>query len=141
MWKLLSDFYETNKDKAEEEEWPKGDIHTNHWKSPTFKINLFEGEKFEGGGDELVDKLYSIAQPIIEEWTGQRLKPVSIYGVRIYKTDSVLSPHVDRHPLISSAIINIDQDIDEDWPLEVIDRDGIAKHISMVPGECNRLCE
>jgi hypothetical protein len=47
----------------------------------------------------------------------------------------MLAPHVDRNPLVSSAIINVDQDVDEPWPLEVIGHDGIARNVTMVPGD------
>ena len=47
----------------------------------------------------------------------------------------MLAPHVDRNPLISSAIINVDQDVDEPWPLEVIGHDGKAYNITMEPGD------
>merc|ERR1712038_466424 len=59
----------------------------------------------------------------------------SIYGIRVYKEGAVLSPHVDRHPLIISAIINVAQDIDEPWPIEVISHDGKAYNITMEPGD------
>jgi prolyl 4-hydroxylase len=36
--------------------------------------------------------------------------------------------------LVSSAIINVDQDVDEEWPLEVYDRFGNAVNITMEPG-------
>lgn len=37
-------------------------------------------------------------------------------------------------PLVISAIINVAQDVDEDWILEVISHDGIAVNITMEPG-------
>ena len=46
---------------------------------------------------------------MLEEWTGLKLKPVSCYGIRVYKQGGILSPHVDRDPLVTSAIINVDQ--------------------------------
>lgn len=49
------------------------------------------------------------------EWTGQELTECSLYGVRIYPEGSVLATHVDRLPLVSSAIINVAQDVDEPW--------------------------
>lgn len=77
------------------------------------------------------------------EWTGQQLAECSLYGVRIYKTGAILATHVDSKfrffsdattiyvlfpyifsyhwfrrlglPLVSSAIINVDQDVDEPW--------------------------
>jgi hypothetical protein len=40
-----------------------------------------------------------------------------------------------RIPLVSSCIINVDQDVDEPWPLEVVGHDGIARNITMTPGD------
>jgi prolyl 4-hydroxylase len=45
------------------------------------------------------------------------------------------APVIDRLPLVLSAIINVDQDLDEPWPLEVYGRDGIAVNITMIPGD------
>jgi hypothetical protein len=42
-----------------------------------------------------------------------------------------LSPHVDRLPLVSSAIINVAQDVDEPWPLEVISHSGKAENVTV----------
>ena len=42
---------------------------------------------------------------------------------------------VDRLPLVSSAIINVDQDVDEPWPVEVYSHDGKAYNVSMEPGD------
>lgn len=64
-----------------------------------------------------------------------RLSYSSVYGVRVYHNQSVLAPHVDRLPLVSSAIINVAQDVDEDWVLEVFDHDGKAHNVTMEPGD------
>jgi prolyl 4-hydroxylase len=50
---------------------------------------------------------------IIQAWTGLPQAPSSVYGIRVYQPGSILTPHVDRMPLISSAIINVAQDVDE----------------------------
>lgn len=48
----------------------------------------------------------------------------------------MLAPHVDRLPLVSSCIIHVDrEDLEEDWPLEVYDRNDRAVNVSMVPGD------
>jgi prolyl 4-hydroxylase len=44
------------------------------------------------------------AKPIMEEWTGQELMAVSLFGIRTYHRGSILTPHVDRLPLVASAI-------------------------------------
>ena len=46
-----------------------------------------------------------------------------------------LAVDVDRLPLVSSAIINVAQDIDEPWPIEVYDHNGKAHNVSMQPGD------
>jgi prolyl 4-hydroxylase len=38
-------------------------------------------------------------------------------------------------PLVSSAILNVDQDVDEPWPIEVYGHDGKAYNITMEPGD------
>jgi prolyl 4-hydroxylase len=58
-----------------------------------------------------------------------------VYGIRIYHTGAILAPHVDRLPLVSSCIINVAQDVDEDWLLEVYDHSGQAHNVSMAPGD------
>ena len=71
----------------------------------------------------------------MEEWTGVPQISSSVYGIRTYHNNSVLTPHCDRMPLISSAIINVDQDVDEPWFLEVYDHAGVAHNVSMAPGD------
>ncbi|CAE7710982.1 unnamed protein product, partial [Symbiodinium microadriaticum] len=74
-------------------------------------------------------------QPIIEEWIGRNVSPTSLYGVRIYTRGAILSPHVDRLPLVSSCIINVGQVVDETWPLEMYDHAGRAHNVTMEPGD------
>jgi len=76
------------------------------------------------------------AEGIVQEWTKQeKMKTSSLYGIRVYEEGAILAPHVDRLPLVSSAIINVDQDVDEPWPLEVIGHDGKAYNVTMEPGD------
>jgi prolyl 4-hydroxylase len=79
--------------------------------------------------------LHFIPLPSSQEWTGQELTQCSLYGIRIYTEGSVLATHVDRLPLVSSAIINIAQDVDEPWPIEVYGHDGKATNVTMEPGD------
>ena len=63
-----------------------------------------------GGGPALYDSISGATQDILSKWAGQELAMTSVYGIRIYKEGAVLSSHVDRLPLVISAIINVDQD-------------------------------
>jgi prolyl 4-hydroxylase len=94
-----------------------------------------DDESLTGGGPDLQQKIWDMAKKTVEEWTGQKLTPTSVYGIRSYKDGAILAPHVDRLPLISSMIINVDQDVDEDWPLEVYGHDGKAYNVTMKPGD------
>ena len=134
LYKPLKDFYESNKAKRKLEMWPRGNTYVNNWHTPTYMVNL-EDPRFQPEGYTLKEQTWNHVQPIIEEWTGMKLKPSSLYGVRIYENEAVLATHVDRLPLVSSCIIQIDQDIDEPWPIEVIAHNGKAYNVTMKPGE------
>jgi prolyl 4-hydroxylase len=134
MMDMLTKFWELNKGEESAEEWGQGDTYTNHWTSPPYVVDL-ENPDLEGGGPELKSRIWEAARSTIQEWTGQHLTPCSLYGIRVYKEGSILASHVDRMPLVSSAIINVAQDVDEDWPIEVYAHDGKAYNITMQPGD------
>ena len=68
-------------------------------------------------------------QKIMEGWANVKLNNNCItYGIRRYTRGAVLLQHVDRIPShIISAILQIDQKVDENWALTLIDHKGIAK--------------
>jgi len=117
LYNIILEFYNRNKGKDTEEKWPAGSIYVNHWDSKTTMIN-FENSQFRGGFDTK-QQIWDEAKPILEEWTKQKLTQTSLYGIRVYHDGAILATHVDRLPLVSSAIIQVDQDIDEPWPIEV----------------------
>ena len=117
-----------------EENWGIGNIYTNNWASPTYMVSVENGS-MRGGGQQLKNKIWEQARPTIEQWTGMKLQPTSLYGIRVYTEGAILSPHVDRLPLVSSCIINVDQDVDEPWVLEVYDRHDRAVNVTMEPGD------
>lgn len=123
--KRLVDFWESNEGEEKEEQWPVGNTYVNHWDSPTYMLPL-ANPKLKDGGENIQRSLLDSVRPTLEAWTGQSLVFTSLYGVRVYKEGAVLSPHIDRLPLVTSAIINVAQDTDEPWPLEVIGHDGKA---------------
>ena len=131
VMELLYQHWEANKENTEQEVWTTGNIYVNHWKSPTYMLSV-ENTRLRGGGAHLKAKVWNAVQATIEEWTGMEQKPISQYGIRIYTEGAVLAPHVDRLPLISSCIINVAQDVDEPWPLSVIDRQGNEVNVTMV---------
>ena len=64
---------------------------------------------------------------IMEGWANVKLnKNFITYGIRRYTRGVVLLQHVDKIPShIISAILQIDQKVDEDWPLTLVDHKGI----------------
>ncbi len=124
VFELLSKYWTSHYDERAKEQWPRGNTYVNHWAAPTYMVNV-EETSLRGGGYDLKRKIWDGVKPILEEWTGMKLEPSSMYGIRQYTTGAILSPHADRNPLISSCIINVAQDVDEDWPLEVYGRDGL----------------
>lgn len=135
LFDLILKFWNDNKDEGEQdEEWIPGNSFVNYWESMPTMVNV-QHEHMKGGGVELMKTVWKGSVDIISDWTGEKLVPSSIYGIRVYKEGAILAPHVDRLPLISSAIINVAQDVEEPWPLEVVGHDNIARNITMEPGD------
>jgi len=136
VWERVKKFWEDNKDKKnwKPENWPKGNTYTNHWQSPTYMVSV-EDTRLRGAGVNIKRKVWNAARDTIQEWTGEEVTDCSLYGIRVYTEGSILATHVDRMPLVSSAILNVDQDVDEPWPVEVYAHDGKAYNITMEPGD------
>eukprot|EP01035_Chromulina_nebulosa_P020376 gene20376-26445_t len=133
LFEPLLKFWEENKDKQVDEHWPRGNTYVNSWSSPSSMVN-FENKNLRGGF-ALKQHIWDHARPILEEWTGKQLVETSLYGIRVYANGSVLATHVDRLPLVSSCIIQVAQDVNEPWPVEVYGRDGKAYNVTMEPGD------
>jgi len=136
VWEQVKKFWEQNKDRKnwKNENWPKGNTYTNHWIAPTYMVSV-EDTRLRGAGSNLKGKIWNAAKDTIQEWTGVELTECSLYGIRVYTEGSILATHVDRMPLVSSAILNVAQDTDEPWPIEVYAHDGRAYNVTMEPGD------
>ena len=106
----------------------------NHWQSPTYMVGV-EDTSLRGAGLSLKQRIWDATKDTIEQWTGMEQEPISMYGIRTYTEGAILSPHVDRLPLVSSCIVNVAQDVDEPWPLEIYDRHDRAVNVTMEPGD------
>uniref|UniRef100_A0A7S1UF35 Uncharacterized protein n=1 Tax=Phaeomonas parva TaxID=124430 RepID=A0A7S1UF35_9STRA len=141
LFERIKNFWEHSPRKHKLEAWTDGNTYVNHWESPTYMVSLEDraqnpiGE-FEDNGYKLKEAIWAGIKPILEEWTGQTLHKTSLYGIRVYREGAILAPHVDRLPLVSSAIINVAQDVDEPWPLEIYDHvRRVAHNVTMEPGD------
>ncbi|KAL7556635.1 hypothetical protein ACA910_014166 [Epithemia clementina (nom. ined.)] len=130
---LLTDFWNNNYGRQSVES-DHATAFQNTWQVSTSLLKT-EHDHLMGGGWNLSAAVWNAARDLLEEWTGQTLAGSSVYGIRLYHNQSILTPHVDRLPLVSSAIINVAQDVEEDWVLEVYGHDGKATHITMQPGD------
>jgi len=82
--------------------------------------------------------IFDTLKPILEEWSGLKgMVGTSAYGPREYRRGSSLRMHVDTgNSHIISAILHIDREnMDKDWPLVIINREGKRENIYMKPGE------
>ncbi|GAX21439.1 hypothetical protein FisN_10Hh017 [Fistulifera solaris] len=114
------------------EVWNRGSMYVNHWEAPTKVLSFENTEAGLMPGD--VAFLQQEVQSAIAKWSGvSTLTPTLMYGIRVYERGSILVPHVDRLPLVLSAIINVAQDVEEDWPLEIVGHDGIPVNVTMQP--------
>jgi len=134
LFDILKKFWDDNKENSSLEAFQHGYAFINHWETPTQMVDINNSSNI-GGGRLLYKKIADYARETVEEWTHQKLRSTSVYGIRSYFRGSILTPHVDRKSLVSSVIINVDQDVDEPWPLEVYGRDGKAVNVTLEPGE------
>ena len=114
-------------------------------------IEGFEGkDKIITGGDpawnteifnlhnqrKVRDKVHRQLLPLHEEWSGQKLIPTWVYGIRSYLNNVSLKMHVDRietHHI--SAIVIVDKDEREPWPLHIYDNFGKLHKVFAEPGQ------
>lgn len=83
--------------------------------------------------------LHAELQPMAEAWSGRKLLPTYVYGVRTYNRGAVLRTHVDRdHTHIVSAILNVDQKVEQPWPIYIqseLDSPHPWRQLYLAPGE------
>jgi len=85
---------------------------------------------------KLRQEIHDTLKPLMEEWCGEALEPTFVYGIREYHNAAVLKMHRDRIDThIISAIINVDQDTDVDWPLVIEDNYYRTHHVLLAPGD------
>ena len=85
---------------------------------------------------ELRDEIHDSLKSMMEKWCGKSLMPTFVYGIRVYKRGSILKSHQDRlETHIISAIINVDQQVDKDWPLSIDDNYYRNHEVILKPGE------
>jgi len=86
--------------------------------------------------DALRAEIQDALKPLVATWSGKAVAPTCVYGIRIYKDKSILKPHRDRiETHIFGVIINVEQDVREDWPLMIEDHAYEQHQMLLHPGE------
>ncbi len=86
--------------------------------------------------DDLRSEIFNTICPMLEDWVKTKLKPSAVYGIREYQRGATLKMHVDRidtHQV--SMIINVAQQVEKDWPLEICDHKGRIHKVNMQAGD------
>ena len=129
LFTKITDFYTENSDSIAEETVEGGYIQS--------------GKNSTANGSSLIDLTTDLRREIhdelkagMEQWSRVELLPTYVYGIRVYHRGAVLRPHRDRLAThIIGAIINVAQDVDEDWPLEIYDHQHRKHEVILKPGE------
>jgi len=112
---------------------------TRYEDTPTHQIDVIRG----GLRPKFIDhphlnrQVIRDLQPLLEEWSGLKLKPAIAYGTRVYQNGSALLMHIDKvEDHIISAILHIGHDDDsEAWPLVIEGFDGNTHAVNMESGD------
>lgn len=83
-------------------------------------------------------KIHNHFKPLCEAWIGHQyeLVPTFVYGLRTYQRGAWLKVHRDRNDThVVSAILQIAQKVDKDWPLYMEGKDGDWLKLVMKPGD------
>lgn len=85
-------------------------------------------------GDGVVDGLMGDIRPLIEAHTGLKLYPTYSYA-RIYKAGDKLDPHRDRPACEISISLNLGQEPDAPWALNIGEPGGASYAALLHPGD------
>jgi len=128
LFSKISSFYRENRQSATSEHVP-GDFIYN-------KNRTNESSLILELPDELRRAIHDAMKPKMEKWCGKKLDPTYVYGIREYKKGAILKLHRDRFDThIISAIINVAQQVNEDWPLVIEDNYYRSHNVLLAPGD------
>ena len=86
--------------------------------------------------DSIKNEISTEIQTMLEKWVGTNLTKTAIYGIRVYKDNSILNIHTDTYTThIISVIINVAQSVRKEWPLIIYDHYGKEHKIYLKPGD------
>ena len=109
------------------ENFPRTDCVLNAHEAPTSLLQT---------PHDINELVVQSVRPILAEWIGvsdpSSLESTAVYGIRVYHNGSRLLNHVDRvqtHAV--SAIIQVAQQVSQEWELDIFDHAGSVHAITM----------
>ena len=82
----------------------------------------------------LVEQVKNVLQSVAEAWSGMLLDYESISNVHRYTNGSSVSAHLDGiGHIVIRAIMNMGQEVEEDWPLYIKDHKGNNHQVLLKP--------
>ena len=135
-WNLIKDSYELLKDKAVPENFEGKEVFI-----PTGDSEMLSFDSLPS----IRTLIHAQLLPIHEEFSGVKLEPSAVYGIRSYTKGATLKAHVDRietHHI--SSIIIVDKDLrcgcqnkefGDDWALDIQDHEGSWHKVYAEPGD------
>jgi prolyl 4-hydroxylase len=128
LFQQLSSYYHKCADSDKRDEFVEGEFLNN---------------QTDNVPSELIDIPENLRQVIISEllprcqtWSQSELEFSALYGIRVYKRGTSLKMHTDTDSThIISVILNVAQQVDSEWGLEIDDHMERRHSVNLVPGE------
>jgi len=129
LWDVVLPFYEEKKKSSIQ---PHSEIRGGYTNNHLNQFDKIELDNFRDTHAVIVSEM----QKVLQWWVGAKLKHTSTFGVRIYRRHAMLINHVDRMDThLASAVLQVAQQTDEGWPLEVVRENGERYEVYLQPGE------
>jgi alkylated DNA repair dioxygenase AlkB len=115
-------------------------------KCKTILLQMYHGRKLKyeadmphykesfGGDHDYYEGLLKTKLQLIQKLVSFPVKSENSYA-RIYRNGGVLKPHVDRPPLDITCSISLGGNLDEEWPICLIDLQGQTRCERIVEGD------
>ena len=130
-WRLIKEAYNLLQPIKTKEDW-NGITDFIHDKDGNAPVEIFNMDHCFRIKEIIQEEL----KQLHEEFAGQPIEPVCIYGIRSYMRGAILENHTDRPSTHhASSIIVVDKQVDQDWSLDFQDHDGEWHKIYAEPGD------
>jgi alkylated DNA repair dioxygenase AlkB len=105
-----------------------------HSKNLTYEANNSHYKESFGGDHDYFENLVKLKWKQIQNLVSFKVKPENSYA-RIYRNGGVLKAHVDRKPLDITASVSLGGNLDDEWPICLIDLNGVTRCEKIYEGD------